>query len=433
MSTGFPNDAIDSNEFGPNPTPSVFEWLNKFEEFRGRVAIYGTWSQYDNIFNKQRSGLMMQTGWTLPKKPHESARDALLRELYATTTEFDEEDVAELVSADPAARLREVREAASAVRGLRRDRQLGASGPLRPGARQRAIAFDYFVKQLWETMQAMPEYRDTTTFIITTDHGRGGGLTEWKEHGVEEKGSENIWIAVHRTRYRAAGERSHVAPGNSGADRRHRGGARRQGLPCGGAAGCGAHSGRTSLEPGFHDTFRRDADRSGVPSDLAASHGAAPSAGISAEERLGTVSFEVSCAASVHAPFNRGVALLHDFWYYEAQRQFERIAQSDPACAMAHWGIAMSIYHQIWNRPDADTMAQGRAQMQKAAAPAAKTAREREYMAALSRFYEPGPQDYQARVEAYSAAMGQTPPALSDRHRRRRLLRAVAAGGRSTR
>ena len=126
-----------------------------------------------------------------------------------------------------------------------------------------------------------------------------------------------------------------------------------------------------------------------------------------AGERLGTVSFSVSCSAQVRAPFNRGVALLHDFWYYEAQRQFERIAQSEPACAMAHWGIAMSLYHQIWNRPDADSLMQGWAQMQKAAAPPAGTARERAYVAALSRFYEPGTQDYQARVEAYSAAMGE--------------------------
>ena len=59
-----------------------------------------------------------------------------------------------------------------------------------------AHGFDHFVQQLWETMQAMPEYRGQTTFILTTDHGRGSGLVEWKEHGVDEKGSENIWIAV---------------------------------------------------------------------------------------------------------------------------------------------------------------------------------------------------------------------------------------------
>jgi tetratricopeptide (TPR) repeat protein len=134
--------------------------------------------------------------------------------------------------------------------------------------------------------------------------------------------------------------------------------------------------------------------------------GAVQSTGNIAPERLGTVSFDVSCSPSVQAPFDRGVALLHDFWYGEAQRQFETIAHQDPGCAMAHWGIAMSIYHQIWNRPDEDTMAQGRAETQKATAPAAKTAREREYIAALSRFYQPGQQDYRARVEAYSAAMG---------------------------
>jgi len=73
-----------------------------------------------------------------------------------------------------------------------------------------AHQFDGFVKQLWDTMQSMPEYRGQTTFIITTDHGRGSGLTEWKEHGVDEKGSENIWIAVMGPDTPALGERTNV-------------------------------------------------------------------------------------------------------------------------------------------------------------------------------------------------------------------------------
>jgi bisphosphoglycerate-independent phosphoglycerate mutase (AlkP superfamily) len=75
-----------------------------------------------------------------------------------------------------------------------------------------AHRFDFFVKQLWDTMQAMPQYRGHTTFIITTDHGRGSGLTEWKEHGVEEKGSENIWVAVMGPDTAPLGERQNVAP-----------------------------------------------------------------------------------------------------------------------------------------------------------------------------------------------------------------------------
>ena len=77
------------------------------------------------------------------------------------------------------------------------------------------------------------------------------------------------------------------------------------------------------------------------------------------QERLGTVSFPVSCGAEVQPYFNRGVALLHDFWYAEAETQFERIAKADPKCAMAHWGIAMSSFHQIWNRPNAESQEAG--------------------------------------------------------------------------
>src|SRR6202140_5552811 len=60
MTTGFPHDAIDSNEFGPNPNATVFEWLNKFDEFHGQIAVYGPWDAYQRIFNKSRSGLVIQ-------------------------------------------------------------------------------------------------------------------------------------------------------------------------------------------------------------------------------------------------------------------------------------------------------------------------------------------------------------------------------------
>src|SRR5271168_2765666 len=123
-------------------------------------------------------------------------------------------------------------------------------------------------------------------------------------------------------------------------------------------------------------------------------------------EQLGTVSFSVSCSPSVQAQFNRGVALLHDFWYEEALPQFEQIEKADPNCAMAHWGVAMSQFHQIWDRPDATAVAKSWVEMQKAQSPPAKTEREREYVAALSGFFKPGKEDFQARVEAYSAAMG---------------------------
>jgi len=144
-----------------------------------------------------------------------------------------------------------------------------------------------------------------------------------------------------------------------------------------------------------------------APYGLRAAGTAGASAAPDPGEKLGTVSFTVSCAPSVRAAFNRGVALLHDFWYDEAQREFNRIAAHDPGCAMAHWGAAMSVYHQIWDRPDAETMAKGRAQIEQAEHLHAKSARERDYIAAAARFFRAGEEGYQSRVEAYSASMGE--------------------------
>ena len=211
MSTGYPNDAIDSNEFGPNPNASVFEWLNKFDEFHGQIAVYGTWDAYQRIFNKSRSGLVIQTGWTLPPKAHETPRDALLRELYETTTRFDDEDVGNSFLQIPLLDYVKASHPRVLFVGYGETDNWAHQGRY-DLVLDSAHRMDYLVHQLWDTMQAMPQYHGTTTFIITTDHGRGGGLTEWKEHGIEQKGSENIWIAVLGPDTAPRGERTHVPP-----------------------------------------------------------------------------------------------------------------------------------------------------------------------------------------------------------------------------
>ena len=106
------------------------------------------------------------------------------------------------------------------------------------------------------------------------------------------------------------------------------------------------------------------------------------------ETQLGTVHFPVSCAASVQQPFQRGVALLHSFWYEEAEKEFLDIAKDDPKCAMAHWGVAMSLWHQLWNQPDAKVIARGAKEI-KAGQKLQKTAtaREKAYVAAAKAFY----------------------------------------------
>lgn len=122
------------------------------------------------------------------------------------------------------------------------------------------------------------------------------------------------------------------------------------------------------------------------------------------EQQLGSVHFSVSCAAAVQKPFERGVALLHSFWYEEAEKEFEDIAKGDPKCAMAQWGLAMSQWHQLWNHPDEAATKKGFAEMKHAGSLHARTPRERDYIAAMKAFYG-GKGDYYARAGAYSKGM----------------------------
>ncbi|MEW6322039.1 MAG: tetratricopeptide repeat protein [Acidobacteriota bacterium] len=132
-------------------------------------------------------------------------------------------------------------------------------------------------------------------------------------------------------------------------------------------------------------------------------------AGVLSSEQVGTVDFRTSCAPAVKDDFNRAVALLHSFWFPEARQEFEAILQTDAACAMAHWGIALTH----WGNPfgglrSAQTIAAGQAAVQRAQATGSPSARERAYIDAVAGLFssaDPGTQ--RARVVAFERAMAQ--------------------------
>ncbi|MCU1275724.1 MAG: repeat protein, partial [Bryobacterales bacterium] len=104
----------------------------------------------------------------------------------------------------------------------------------------------------------------------------------------------------------------------------------------------------------------------------------------------------------------RAVALLHSFGYEEARRAFEDVAAADPACAIAHWGVAMTWYHPIWAPPYAEELKQGAAAIERAATIPARTARENDFIQALAVFYKDWQtRDHTTRATAYENAMAQ--------------------------
>jgi hypothetical protein len=124
------------------------------------------------------------------------------------------------------------------------------------------------------------------------------------------------------------------------------------------------------------------------------------------QEQLGTVHFPVSCTPQAQKEFEKGIALLHSFWYEEAEKTFVDIEKQDAKCAMAYWGEAMSLWHQLWNHPNAATIERASAELKKADKAKAKTERERDYIRAVEAFYSNRKKsNHQARAQAYSAAM----------------------------
>ena len=210
MLTGHPDPRINANEFGPNPNVSVFEWLNSQPDLHGQVSVFATWSIFKDIFNVARSHLPLQVGWEPPYHGNLTPRQQLLNQLYASTTRFDDEDVYDAFLQIPLLDALATNPPRVLFVGYGETDNWAHQGRY-DLVLQSAHMFDQFVAQLWDTLQKLPAYRDRTTFIITTDHGRGSGPSEWKEHGVEEPGSENIWIAVIGPDTPALGERTHTA------------------------------------------------------------------------------------------------------------------------------------------------------------------------------------------------------------------------------
>jgi tetratricopeptide (TPR) repeat protein len=122
-------------------------------------------------------------------------------------------------------------------------------------------------------------------------------------------------------------------------------------------------------------------------------------------DQLGTVHFPISCSPRAQKTFERGVALLHSFWYEEAEKTFQQVAADDPRCAMAHWGIAMSLWHQLWDNPNDATLKHGAEELKKAKSLHSKDAREQQYIAALDTFYEHRNREHKVRATAYSQQM----------------------------
>ena len=135
-----------------------------------------------------------------------------------------------------------------------------------------------------------------------------------------------------------------------------------------------------------------------------------------AEHSLGRVDFPITCSEQAQVKFNQAVALLHHMTYPQAKEAFERIATTDPKCAMAHWGIAMTLFQPLWpTRPRLEELRRGWDEVQTAKTLQPSTAREQLFVASAEAFFlEPASRDYWPRIRRWEQAMEKLYAAFPD-------------------
>jgi tetratricopeptide (TPR) repeat protein len=128
-----------------------------------------------------------------------------------------------------------------------------------------------------------------------------------------------------------------------------------------------------------------------------------------AQEKLGNVTFPTSCDPKVQAQFERGVAMLHSYWFIQARKTFEAVLQQDPQCVMAYWGIAVDLLgNTLVGPPPAKSAQAAWDALEKARAIGVKTPRERDWIEALSAYYRNHDKvPVEDRLAAYNTAMEQ--------------------------
>lgn len=194
MLCGFADKRINKNDPTPNPNVTVYEWLNHRTNLHGKVAAFGAWGVISSVFNKQRCEFPAVAGYEPIDAGVQNAEIVAANRaktegnhVWANEAPDDvafQSTLAYIRAKQPRVLFLSLGETDKWAHEGKYDHYL-----------QAACNFDADVEKLWKTLQALPQYHNKTTLILTCDHGRGEGK-DWTSHGKKLPNSRYTWIAV---------------------------------------------------------------------------------------------------------------------------------------------------------------------------------------------------------------------------------------------
>lgn len=206
--TGYPDTAVNSNEYPPNPHTTVLEFINKQPGFTGKVAAFGAWIAFDRILNKERCGFPVAAAFGTTGGDNPTANEQLLNNMLLDSYKpFGQNECLDVFTHYMAMNhLKEKKPRVLYIAYGETD-EWAHSGEYKDYL-DAAHQLDKWLKDLWDYIQATPEYKDKTAILMTTDHGRGDiNKNKWTGHGSSSvEDSYQIWMAAMGPGITAKGE-----------------------------------------------------------------------------------------------------------------------------------------------------------------------------------------------------------------------------------
>ena len=193
--TGTTDISISGNHKKNNPNINVLEYLENKEEFEGKIAVFSSWNVFPYILNRERNSIIMNCGYEHVSNATDNRVISMINSvqekgiLNKTATRYD------MLTYTTAKEYIKTNQPRIVVIGF------GETDDFAHQKRydlylQQANQVDRMISELWHMVQTTPEYKNNTTFLITTDHGRGNKLKHWSGHGTFIDGSSQTWLAM---------------------------------------------------------------------------------------------------------------------------------------------------------------------------------------------------------------------------------------------
>ena len=193
--TGYPDSAINSNNYPPNPHENVLAFINKQEGYQNKVIAFGAWDAYNRILNEAASGFPVINGFEnlLPilKDPQTIMLADMLKDSYKP---FKEAECLDVFTHTQAKYYLETKRPKVMYISYGETDEWAHEGNY-SAYLDAANQVDTWVAGIWNWVQNTPGYKDNTYLLITTDHGRGFGEA-WTDHGADVQGASSIWFGL---------------------------------------------------------------------------------------------------------------------------------------------------------------------------------------------------------------------------------------------